>query len=246
VARSLDQRIADAWPAAETEADGWQYRWTYGLTRRANSALAFAAELPVERVAHAEAFYNARGAVPRVLLSTALGTGDLPQVLACRGYTPAHRTLVMTAETTTVLTATEEVWPVATSLSPTDVWFDTYWTMEAERGRSPQDAVVYRSVLLAPSLPTVFALATIRSAPVGTGQLVIDEGWAGIQCMATCPGHRQRGAGTAVLHALARSASAADVQKLYLAVMASNTAAHHLYERAGFGTAHEYSYWSAE
>lgn len=99
-------------------------------------------------------------------------------------------------------------------------------------------------MLLAPAHPTVFATATVGARPVATGQLVIDDGWGGIQCMTTLPAHRRSGAATAVLHALAGAAAHAQVEHLYHAVLVENDAARRLYEGVGFTANHEYSYWS--
>jgi ribosomal protein S18 acetylase RimI-like enzyme len=246
VSRSLDERIADAWPAAETEEDGWRYRWTYGLTRRANSALARTTEQMHRRVARAEAFYRERGATPRVLVSSALCGEELLRLLTSRGFAPADRTLVMTARSSEVIGATDAAWPCETSPALSEDWFHAYWRVEAQRGRTSHDAAVYRDVLLAPTLPTVFAVVRVGTDPVGSGQYVADDGWAGVQCMATHPAHRRRGVGEAVLSALAREAASAGLQDLYLAVMEDNSPARRLYERAGFSQIHEYCYWSPE
>jgi ribosomal protein S18 acetylase RimI-like enzyme len=246
VSRSLDERIADAWPAADTEDDGWRYRWTYGLTRRANSALALTMEHLDRHVARAEAFYRERAATPRVLVSTALGDEELLKLLASRGFSPADGTLVMTARSRDVAGTTDAAWPAETSPFLSADWFDAYWRVEAERGRTAQDAVIYREVLLAPSLSTVFALVRVGMEPIGSGQYVADDDWAGIQCMATHPAHRRRGVAEAILNALARAAASSGIESLYVAVMADNPAARRLYERAGFEEVHQYNYWSRE
>lgn len=146
-AGSLDGRIANAWPAAEDEDDGWRHRWTYGLTRRANSSLVLTDDAAGERLTRTEAFHRARSAVPRLLLSTAIATPRLHRLLTEGAYRPAGRTLVLVADTVAVHAGTAGAGTAAGgSLSDalSDAWFDTYWAVEARRGRTDQDVWVYR------------------------------------------------------------------------------------------------------
>ena len=62
--------------------------------------------------------------------------------------------------------------------------------------------------------------------------------------MATSRAHRRQGVGDAVLHELGNEAFRQRAQNMYLAVMSDNTGATGLYERAGFTTVHEYSYFT--
>jgi ribosomal protein S18 acetylase RimI-like enzyme len=129
-------------------------------------------------------------------------------------------------------------------LEPTEEWFDAFWSIESGRGRSDTDAIVCRDSLLAPNLPMAFAAARRGSEVVGVGQIVIERGWAGVQSMATSRAHRRQGVGDAVLRELGNEAFRQRVENMYLAVMSDNSGATGLYERAGFTTVHEYSYFT--
>lgn len=241
----LDELMADAWPPlVEEQHDGWRYRWTGGLTRRANSALAIGETGSFETlVAHAEDFYGDRGAPTLIHASTASAPPGLGAYLRGRGYRSSARTHVQVADTASVVERTRSRVDVEMAATPSDEWFATYWSVEAARGRSDHDMALYRDVLLAPELPTVFATASRDGTVLGVGQLVIDRGWAGVQCMATAPGGRRQGAASSVLNGLAREAARAGVGEMYLAVLAANDAAIALYASAGFRTSHDYCYF---
>jgi ribosomal protein S18 acetylase RimI-like enzyme len=242
----LDVRMANAWPAVEVqERSGWRLRWSDGVTRRACSALAVGAgEHLTELVAAAETFYAERHAPATVQVSTASAPATLTSFLGERGYRAEARTFVGRAATDDVVASTQPgTWSTTVADDVGDAWFDVYWSVESTRGRSAHQAEVCRTRLLAPVHPARFVAAHDGDALVASGQIVVEDGWAGIQCMATRGPARRRGAATAVLHRLAREARAAGVANLYLAVMAENTAARALYGRAGFTATHEYCYY---
>jgi len=242
----LDELMANAWrPLMEETRGGWRYRWADGVTRRANSVLALGAEETFELlVDHAEAFYRQRCAPTLIQVSTASAPQDLAGYLKARGYRSSALTLVQGAATLDVVDSSQPAIEIEISESTTDEWFRVYWSVEAVRGRRDPDMVVFRNALLFPSLPTVFATARSGSAVAGVGQLVIERGWGGVQCMATDPDHRGQGIARAVLRGLAEEAIRRGVRQMYLAVMADNDAAVALYDKAGFRTAHEYSYFT--
>ena len=246
-AAPLDLRMANAWPAVEVEEHaGWRFRWSDGVTRRACSVLAIGAdEQLVELVALAEAFYARRGAATTVQVSTASAPAALAPFLQQRGYTAEARTFVARAASDRVAAATEPgEWTTTIEDHITDAWFATYWSVESARGRSDHQADVCRESMLAPAYPALFVAARAGDEVVASGQIVIEDGWAGIQCMATRSAARRRGAATAVLHRLACEALAAGVANLYLAVVADNAAACVLYGAAGFTATHEYCYYA--
>jgi GNAT superfamily N-acetyltransferase len=80
-----------------------------------------------------------------------------------------------------------------------------------------------------------------RDAPDAVGLGILADEWVGVYGMATRPSARRRGAGRAVVHALAAWARDSDAPRMYLQVEESNQAGRALYEGAGFRFA--YSYW---
>jgi ribosomal protein S18 acetylase RimI-like enzyme len=217
---------------------------------RANSALALETNERVEElVARAERFYGERRAPVLIQVSSASAPPGLGTHLQTRGYCSTARTLVMSAVTPEVLERTRSSsCEVEVTERPSDGWFDTYWSVEATRGRSVADMELCRGggVLLAPVLPMTFAAARRGSEVLGVGQLVIERGWGGVQCVATAPAQRRQGVAKAVLRGLAEEAERREVQRMYLAVMANNDGATALYGSAGFKAVHEYSYFVAQ
>lgn len=236
--------MANAWPPLEESRRGaWRYRWTSGVTRRANSALAIGEEAHVdELVALGEAFYAERDAPAMFLVSSASAPHGLSAHLAGRGYRAEARTLVMTATTAAVMGGTRVgSWDLTVADCADDDWFETYWSVESTRGRTSEDALVCRHVMLRPARAQLFVSARAGGSVAGTGQTVFEAGWGGVQCMATLPMYRGRGAASAILASLASGAAQAAVERLYLAVQADNRAVA-LYERAGFSAVHTYEY----
>lgn len=244
----LDELMANAWrPLIEEQHDGWRYRWSDGLTRRANSALAVGETGTADDlVARAEEFHGQRGAPTLIQVSTASASQGLPTYLRSRGYRPTARTLVQAAATDAVVERTAARFDIEIAVTPSDEWFGTYWSVEATRGRTDTDMTLYRGVLLAPELPTVFAAARRDGKVLGVGQLVVDRGWAGVQCMATSPSGRRQGVASSVLNGLAIEAAERGIGGMYLAVMAANDAATGLYANAGFRTTHDYRYFAPQ
>ena len=242
----LDELMANAWRPARVETfGGWRYRWADGVTRRANSVLALDAGGDTsELIDFADTFYRQRGAPTLLQVSDASAPRDLVPQLRTRGYRPSASTLVQRASTSEVLERTNATLDVEITLELTEEWFDAYWSIESGRGRNDTDAGTCREFLLAPGLPMAFAAARRGADVVGVGQIVIERGWAGVQCMATSPPHRRQGVGDALLRELGSEALRQGAEHMYLAVMADNDAATGLYERAGFTAAHEYSYFA--
>ena len=243
----LDRLMANAWrPVVDERHGGWRYRWANGVTRRANSVLAVDSTEPLENlVDRAEAFYRQRDAPTLLQLSTVSAPQSLTVYLSSRGYRPTAKTLVEEAATDTVAERTEPSFDIEIADALSDDWFHSYWRWnQPGRSNSDRDMVVCRDGLLAPALPTVFATARDAREVVGVGQLVIEQGWAGVQCMTTAPGHRRRGVANAVLNGLATEALQREIRRMYLAVIADNDAATSLYNRAGFKVTHSYSYYT--
>jgi len=242
----LDLCMANAWPAVEvTHSGDWWFRWSEGVTRRANSVLARGDQGGVEAlVGAAQRFYAERNAPALFLLSTASAPSSLASLLIDRGYGAEARTLMVRATTGDVIARTVRGdWSVTVAERVSDAWFAAYWSVEAARGRTERHAEICRTSLLAPRSPSRFVAVHERGEVIACGEVVVDGSWAGVQCMATRPSARRRGAAVAVLHRLADEAHELGARSLYLAVMADNAPALALYGRAGFRPTHEYCYY---
>jgi ribosomal protein S18 acetylase RimI-like enzyme len=134
-------------------------------------------------------------------------------------------------------------WTILSTDTPTDEWFNVYWEVESAKGHEPSAAGICREVLLHPACPARYVSAADGDQVFAVGKVVIEGEWGGVQCMATMPSMRRRSGAQTVLHQLAVEADAAGASQMYLGVMADNGGAQALYTRAGFRTAHEYSYF---
>lgn len=154
---------------------------------------------------------------------------ELDALLAARGYAVTGRTLVMTAGTEAVTAAAGDPGEVE------HVDDQARWAALSEAvtgsadGMSVIGRIASKAVLLAKD-------------GIGLGMAVTEDGWTGIFCMATHPGHRRKGVARAVLAAAARWSEEQGASRLYLQVEEDNLPARALYEGLGFTKSHGYHY----
>jgi ribosomal protein S18 acetylase RimI-like enzyme len=246
--QTVERLAANAWPAAEaTELDGWQLRFTEGVTRRANSVnvnLSVGEAALADKVAAVETFYQERGLPIRYQISPAAQPAGLDENLAGRGYQAVAHTAVQIAELGQILRQTVPLrtypsFEVEVSESFDDEWFALYAAIE--HAADPQ-VLVRRAIFQRIAQPTAYTTLRIDGAPVAVGLGVLEEQWVGIFCLATLSEFRRRGAGGAILRTLAIWAQLYDAQAAYLQVMLDNQSAQSLYTRTGFTTLYHYHY----
>jgi GNAT superfamily N-acetyltransferase len=116
---------------------------------------------------------------------------------------------------------------------PDESWLETWLGV-----RGFGDAKAALAIVCGTEAETPYA--QIDGAAVGRAAL--SGGWAGIFAMSTLPRERRRGAGRAILHALARWALERGAGSMYLQVEEANSAARGLYAGAGFRQRYLYHY----
>jgi ribosomal protein S18 acetylase RimI-like enzyme len=240
---------------------GWRLRATGGPTRRANSAWPGpdadgggpdAAALAA-RIARVEAFYRERGLAPRVQIFPAAAPPGLDAELERRGWSAEGAVSVQVARAEVVAAAApaprppgaepRAPAPASFEAEVSDVPTTAWWSIAGERSRfagAPREG--YRALLERLAGRAGYALARAGGEPAATGLGVVDEGWLGVFSMLTLPAQRGRGAGLAVLAALARFARTRGAERLYLQVERGNEPAVALYARAGFRELYGYHY----
>ena len=241
----LDQLMADAWPPIVTEGVGRsRLRWTEGFSRRANSCLAVGGddEIP-EIVARTTDFYSERNTDAVFMVSTASAPPSIATYLHSLGAKSTARTLLQSASSATVAGSRDHAkgFAIESADEVTDPWFETYWAVESNRDRNDTDRKTCRDLLARTKGASYISLLS-SGQTVAVGQIVVQQQWAGVQCMATLPSHRRQGAAAGMLAHLANRALEMGALNMYLAVMYDNQGARTVYERAGFLTVHEYSY----
>lgn len=241
----LEELAANAWPVAIVQhVDGWRLRFNSGVTRRANSVLPIADGGRYslgEKTRLAERFYAERGLPCRFQVADATAPPGLDAYLADRGYVREAPTTVLAAEPSAIAPPTTLLPGLSVDASAVMAhdWTKAY---DEANGFSGPDAELRRDIMRRVPVPAAYALARIDGEAVAVGWAAIERGWAGVFGMATRVGRRRRGAGRAVLRALAERARAGGARHMYLQVMADNVAACALYEGEGFQPEYGYHY----
>jgi GNAT superfamily N-acetyltransferase len=240
VATGFDELCARAWPAPERDNwDGWELRYGYGVTKRANSVLARRAPADLDAaVAAAERFYGGRGLPACFQLGGSSEPATLDTALAARGYRLLDRTLLMTAPVAGVL-ALPVGPPLEISEVPATEWVALWQRVD---GRYPPD-LLPRAVQIMTGVPAGYGLLRAAGgAAAAVGRAVVLDGWVGIYAMAVEEPWRGRGYGHAVLRGLTGWAAGRGARQAFLVVVESNAAARRLYAGAGFTAAGRYHY----
>lgn len=254
LARELEQAVVESWPAADCELlDGWLLRSSGGPTHRGNSVATLAAGSALsleERLARAEAWYGARGQRAQLQVGPCAAPPELDAVLEQRGYRRTGEAMVMTAAAAQVaqLGGAALAAPVRTRVEeqPGPAWRGIA-AATSRFAASPEVLAGFLSRLAGRSwcVSAWFdggagAQAEHDAAAMALG---IRWGrWLGVYAMHTRPALRRRGAGRALLHALAEHALQQGLESLYLLVEPSNEPARALYARCGFQDRYGYHY----
>ena len=241
--QELEDAVIDAWPPAEyEELDGWGLRASGGPTRRGNSVATLGAKDKLEladRIAQAEAFYQARKQPAIFQVGPCATPKGLDAALAERGYRVDGEALAAVAVPDEVLSRLARTHETSVATRASDVWLDH----AGKSGRFSEHFKVFADTLS--RLGTRCRFATVRDARgtvTGTCLGIASEDRLGVYNMLTSPAVRRKGIGKALLRALAESAMAERMRELYLLVELENQVARALYAQAGFAELYRYHY----
>ena len=239
---ALEQAAFSAWPAERVVSiEGWKLRSMHGVTRRANSVFTVGEVSDVEQaIARVEATYTSLGQRSYFQLSPLSQPRDLDALLQARGYVVDAPVSIQTNELSAILGSGIDAKAAAATLS--DQASDDWLELAVHRGRFAASAPVFRALLARLGARASFALARHDGCPIASALCVRDGGWLGIFSMAVLPEARRRGAGSALLHAIAAWGVECGANAAYLQVERDNDAARRLYERAGFRERYGYHY----
>ncbi len=246
--RLIDELAANATAATTTQlVDGWLLRVSPGYPfRRCNSALPYGGDsIGLEaRIGMVEDFYGTRDLPARFQMSPAAFPVGLDDMLETRGYEIEEPTLVLVADTGRVVehTLRDDIGAVMVGEGIDEYWVAEYASAFGQDEMARDRLRAYGRMLrhLGPAVAT--AVLPVDATPAAVGLAVLERGWAGVYAMGTKPEARRRGAGTAVLQALARWAHERAAARMYLQVEVTNDGARQLYTRAGFETSYRYHY----
>lgn len=236
--RALEIAASDGWPGLEREwIDGWQLRFGYGFTGRANSAAPLLPEAAVtdRSLASISRWFAARG-LPAVL--------SLPDRL---GGVPAewetyNESVVLAAPIDTLVLPPGA--PLVTlHPEPTPDWLGAlHYQGEAAPPNAAEVAASVRNGELG------FGVVGGGEAPVlavGRGAVTASPDgrrWVGLSSIFVAPEHRRHGLGTAVCGDLVRWGRERGATHAYLQVFAENEPALQVYRDIGFTEHHRYRY----
>lgn len=239
---SLDVERATiaAWPAAEAEGrDGWLFLAASGVTGRVNAVwpLAWRGGDVEAAITDAEAWYAARGMVPRFKLTdNAYAPTDLPERLARRGYAPTMHTLIMLRALSSGTHAGEAV-----SISPRMT--PLFEQALRDSTPKPEELDERRAIASRAPTPSAFAVRAEADRPLAIGMSAIAGDFAGVFLMRTMPDARRHGHARHILRALLGWAATQGARHAFLQVEAENVPAVKLYEAEGFATLTSYRFW---
>lgn len=238
----LEHVAANALPASVTEfVDGWRLRYSYGVTRRANSVLAETHNGSLEKkLESAKNFYNRFNAKARFQLSPASQPSELTDVLLSQGYTKVSGAKVQTIELQN-FKINRDTARVQLLDKPDDAWLSVYRAVEKADGHKEK---IRTQMLQSIDSNGAFALLYLDEQPAAVGLGVFENGYTGMFNMATLENLRGRGGASTILSALAVWAKEQQGHTLYLQVGEENITAQRVYEKMGFKTL--YSYWYLE
>jgi N-acetylglutamate synthase len=237
---SLEHIAANALPASHTEFfEGWRLRYSYGVTRRANSVLAEKHTGQLEQKLKAVSDFYARfNTKPRFQLCPVSAPPTLNQLLLGSGYTNIPGAKVQTLALSKFKFNTDVV-RVQLLDKPNEAWFSVYRAVEKA---DPQKEKVRTWMLENIQPKAAFALLHLDEQPAAVGLGVFEAGYVGIFNMATLKPVRGRGGASTILSALAAWGKTLGGQTLYLQVSEDNFKAQRIYETLGFRTLYHYHY----
>ncbi|MFI0409897.1 GNAT family N-acetyltransferase [Actinomadura sp. 3N508] len=193
----------------------------------------------MRRVVQAEAFYAGHGADARFQITPGACPDGLDAVLEGRGYRRESTVSLQVAPARRVLERTPGSLRVRLDDRPTRAWLDAW------RAVHGGDLDSERKMLARVKGTSAYVCAMVGDDVAAVGRAVADTGWTGVFNMATIPEARGKGAGRAVLAALAGWAERQKADRMYLQVEHGNGPALRLYERSGFSEISPYHYRTA-
>jgi GNAT superfamily N-acetyltransferase len=245
---AIEQCALASWPAAVVEpCDGWQMRFTYGVTSRANSVWTNDTNGRLsldDKIATAEAFYAQHHAPARFQVNPHSQPLGLAEQLIERGYQGVGPTQVQTAVSARALQTLPE--PNTAVQYQLDSTLSSDW-LAFHQAANQFDAHVLaerKGILDRIRIPVVYLSAWLNGRIVGIGTAVSHQGWLCISNMLVDPDARRMGIAIGLLGQLLQWGEANNAPNSFLQVVASNQAAINLYQKIGFQYQYTYEYFS--
>jgi ribosomal protein S18 acetylase RimI-like enzyme len=230
----MEEAFLLAWPAPRRETVGdWLLQFAPGVSRRANSANTRHSPMRDLESTIAECEHRYRAANLPVLFRV-LSTTELAvtQRLDRLGYSTEGETATLYAPMEATVRARDT--DVLLTAKPERVWLDA---MTAAQGHTGMQAVTYRAIVGAITLPTAFVSLRHGSQLVSLAYGAIHDGLLMCESVITASAHRKRGYAWRLLTTLLAWGEEQKAHTACLQVQADNTAAVALYAGLGLHSA---------
>lgn len=231
-------------PPQQLWMDGWLVRLCPGKAKRARciNALATGQQPVTEKLARAQACYDAAG-LPLVIRVTPFSQpAGLDDQLALHGLEAFDDTVVMVTELANLSAAA----PIPQGLQLAPAGPDDYARIVGTLRGSPPDQQHAHAQRLASSPVPYQGWVLRRDGEVLAGAQLAREGdCVGLYDVITAAPARNQGLSRALCGALLQQAATQGARVAYLQVDADNEPARALYRRLGFGDGYQYHYRSA-
>ncbi|MDQ0915454.1 GNAT family N-acetyltransferase [Paenibacillus sp. V4I5] len=244
---AIDTVASNTWPAESSiSIDNWLLRASQGVTKRANSVLAIG-EYPNDPnwLAKIEQFYQELG-LPAIFHISDASPEGLDEILHTKGYVLETPCLMMTAASRQVSdNANNKMMPNKSSIQmewaeAADVeWLDAFLMLE----QFPEERRGFYSGLFErmPS-PKGFLKLKLNDQIIALGTAIVEDEWAGFVNVVIHEGHRGKGLGYVLMHALTEWSLENGATNQYLQVVTSNKPAVTLYEKLDYQARYGYHY----
>jgi GNAT superfamily N-acetyltransferase len=246
----LDRIAANTWPAeSNAMVDHWLIRASNGITKRANSVFAIGSYPHDDNwLSYVEQFYHSHG-LPAIFHVSTASPDQLDSMLQDQGYELDTPCYMMTADSQVVAAHAEErlkkQYPSALDLeleitqSVTKEWLDAFLILE----QYPKERrSFYQGLSDRMPAPKAFIAMKDQGQIVALGTAIVEGEWAGFVNVIVHEGHRGKGYGYAILHALTTWSITQGATQQYLQVIANNVPAVTLYEKLGYQVKYGYHY----
>ncbi len=233
----IEEAALNAWPALQHMLyDGWLLRFADGYTKRANSVTPlFGGQLALaEKIAFCEHTYACKN-LPCIFRLPSFASPVLDDLLARRGYQPIDQTLVLQRDLHTL--------PFSTGAPIHHDSFDRWLAAWCHlSGTAPDLHGTHATMLQRIAVQPLFATLQLDGNPVACGLGVLEGTLFGLFDIVAAPHQRNRGYGTQLVSAMLAWAAREGAQHAYLQVVATNSAALHVYKKLGFDQLYHYRY----
>ncbi|MGI9436726.1 MAG: GNAT family N-acetyltransferase [Geminicoccaceae bacterium] len=241
----MERAMLSSWPALSTAYDGdWLIRLSKGVTKRSNSVVCLGSDDKdlENRIDRMRALFEHHGLPPLFRLSP-LAPNALQEALDARGWRCFDETIVMTADLTTAASGhiAQQDLPFAIEI---DVELNDLWLEGCARlndySRTHKDTL---EQLLQGLVPIAgYGRLTGHDGIAALGIAVVDHDLVGLFEVLTAEGQRRQGLARMLQSRLLLWGQDQGATTGWLAVVAGNDPACHLYRSLGFREVYRYHY----